>query len=358
MKVPRRPLIAVDLFCGAGGLTRGLLNAGIAVVLGVDINEEYRRTYEANNSPAQFLAKDIRSLTGDEIREHLPKRQKYQLALVGCAPCQPFSSYRRAPSCSEGRLVIEFARLVEDLEPEWIFMENVPGLPNVPGFSAYRRFTKVLKNGGYSFAPETIDAKHFGVPQTRRRFVVLASRTATATLPGKSHGPGAARYRTVREAIAHLPRLAAGQSSREVPNHQAANIAELNLERLKHTPRDGGSRSAWPLRLTLKCHKRRTGHEDVYGRMKWDAPAPTLTCRCFSISNGRYGHPEQHRAISLREAASLQSFPDDYVFYGNSQRSVGEQIGNAVPVLLAEAIGNQMLSSAVRSNGYGTLPAL
>ncbi len=344
-------MIAVDLFCGAGGLTRGLLNAGIDVVLGIDVNEDYRRTYEQNNSPATFLASDIRRVTARQIRQYLPSKRKYQLALVGCAPCQPFSSHRHGQSsCNENRLLMDFARLVDELKPDWVFMENVPGLSKVAGFSAYRRFTKVLAENEFQFVAQTIDAKRFGVPQTRRRFVLLASRRGRVTIPSESHGDGGMPYKTVRDAISHLPRIKAGSVSKTIANHRAADITDLNLKRLKYTPRDGGSRTVWPDRLALDCHKEWDGHQDFYGRMKWDAPSPTLTCRCYSISNGRYGHPSQNRAISLREAASLQSFPDDYVFYGKSQRSIGEQIGNAVPVQLAEAIGRQIVSLATKNS--------
>lgn len=337
-------MIAVDLFCGAGGLTRGLLNAGVNVVLGIDVNEDYRKTYEKNNSPAAFLARDVRNVTAAEIRKYLPTKSTKDLALVGCAPCQPFSSHQRGrASCNRNRLLLEFARLIAELKPAWVFMENVPGLAKVPGFSAYRRFTKTLKDEGYSFEPDTVDAKGFGVPQTRRRFILLAARKVAVSLPSPTHGNGGRPYKTVRQAISHLPPVAAGESKARIANHRAAEITEINLKRLKKTPPDGGGRLSWPEDLELQCHKDSDGHQDVYGRMKWDAPAPTLTCRCYSISNGRYGHPEQHRALSLREAALLQSFPRSYVFYGKSQRSIGEQIGNAVPVALAEAVGKHLV---------------
>ncbi len=339
-------MIAVDLFCGAGGLTRGLRNVGIQVLLGVDVNEDYRKTYEANNGPAKFLSCDIRDLTGNQVTKLLPKHYSDELALVGCAPCQPFSAHRRnQASRNENRLLLEFERLIRELRPGWVFMENVPGLSKVPGYSAYRRFTRTLGLLGYKFEAQVVDAKKFGVPQTRRRFILLATRLGSISLPPATHGPKAIPYKTVRQAIGQLPSIKAGESYPKIPNHQAAEVTLVNLERLKHTPRNGGDRSAWPRKLILKCHSGSKGHEDVYGRMRWDAPAPTLTCRCFSISNGRYGHPTQHRAISLREAALLQSFPKRFKFFGRSQRSIGEQIGNAVPVLLAEAVGRQLQQS-------------
>jgi DNA (cytosine-5)-methyltransferase 1 len=223
-------------------------------------------------------------------------------------------------------------------------LENVPGLARVRGFSTYKRFKSALVSQGYQYVDGTVDAKCYGVPQNRRRLVLIASRVAEPSLPSPTHGEGKERYRTVRDAIGHLPKLVAGQRDPTISNHGAADLMEINLRRLRFTPRDGGGRKDWPKSLALDCHKARQGHEDVYGRMRWDSPAPTLTCRCFSISNGRYGHPDQDRAISLREAASLQSFPEDYQFFGPTQQIIGAQIGNAVPVSLAEAVGRHILS--------------
>ena len=338
-------MIAVDLFCGAGGLTRGLLNAGIDVVLGIDLNEDCRRTFEDNNKPANFLHKDLRCVTAAEIRRYFPPKCKQPLLLVGCAPCQPFSSCRRDFADSEeSTLLREFGRLATDLKPDWILIENVPGLTRVPGFSTFRRFRKVLADLQYNIAPGVIDAKAFGVPQTRRRFVMIGAKHTVPSLPEATHGHAKLDYVTVREAIRHYPPIRAGRVHATIANHRAADVAEINLTRLRHTPKDGGRRLDWSEELQLDCHRDYEGYSDVYGRMKWDAPAPTLTCRCYSISNGRYGHPTQNRAISFREAAALQTFPDEYVFFGKSNRSFGTQIGNAVPVLLAEVMGRHILS--------------
>lgn len=340
-------MIAIDLFCGAGGLTRGLRNAGIGVILGIDNNEECRLTYELNNRPAEFLCSDLRDVEAKDVSRRLAGRSKVPLLLAGCAPCQPFSTHKRsAESDDESKLLREVARMTQALNPEWVFIENVPGLARVKGNSTYRRFKSALREQGYVFADGTVDAKWFGVPQNRRRLVLIASRVGEPSLPEPTHGKGKKSYHTVRAAIGHLPRLAAGERDPGIPNHFAADLTEVNLNRLRLTPVDGGGRLDWPDSVGLQCHKERTGHEDVYGRMRWDAPAPTLTCRCFSISNGRYGHPDQDRAISLREAASLQSFPEEYQFFGPSQRSLGAQIGNAVPVSLAEAIGRHILALA------------
>jgi DNA (cytosine-5)-methyltransferase 1 len=344
---PGRKLVAIDLFCGAGGLTRGLLNAGISVVLGIDCGSHHKETYESNNSPAKFLCRDVAETSAADVLPFLPRDEDFDLALVGCAPCQPYSSHRRSGTkCSDSHLLREFARLVEELKPQWVFMENVPGLAKVRGFSTLLRFKKALATSKFQVDSKVVDAKRFGVPQTRRRFILFASRLGSVSLPESTHGSKEVPYRTVRNAIAHFPSLRAGHSSKTIPNHEAANVSQINMKRLKRTPVDGGGRSDWPKALQLNCHKKQHGHEDVYGRMHWDQPAPTLTCRCFSLSNGRYGHPTQNRAISFREAASLQTFPETYVFSAPSHRSLGEQIGNAVPVALAEAVGRHLMSLA------------
>ena len=211
------------------------------------------------------------------------------------------------------------------------------------GYSTFRRFIHMLKNNGYLYAYNILDAKRYGVSQTRRRLVLLASKFYQPLFPQAKYGNSLRPYRTVRQAISHFPPIEAGECHPEIPNHVAASIEQLNLERLRRTPHDGGDRRAWPANLRLECHKRNyDGHTDVYGRMYWDRPAPALTGRCNSISNGRYGHPEQDRAISLREAAAIQSFPDGYEFIG-SNKHVALQIGNAVPVKLAEELGKQLV---------------
>ncbi len=336
-------LRAFDFFCGAGGLTRGLLDAGIKVIAGFDCDERYRTTYERNNPRVQFIAKDIKDVTLAELKRLAGVTPFKEMLFAGCAPGQPFSQQRKGDKrVRDATLLAEFGRLVEIANPGLVLVENVPGIARVPGFSTFRRFVSLLKRKGYSYAFAVLDAKHYGVPQKRRRLVLVAARSTPVSLPKPKYGPSLLPFRTVRGALAHFPSLKPGESHPSVPNHVAASITPLNIERLSHTPHDGGDRRSWPMRLRLDCHTEDyEGHTDVYGRMAWDAPAPTLTGRCHSISNGRYGHPEQDRAISLREAAALQSFPDGYVFFG-SNRHIALQIGNAVPVQLAEQLGKQI----------------
>ncbi len=335
---------AIDFFCGAGGLTRGLLDAGIDVRAGIDADERCRESYENNNSPSTFVHHDVSSLSASAIRKLIKGATQSSLLFAGCAPCQSFSKQRtsRSPR-ADSTLLITFAEIIAEFLPGFVIMENVPGIRKVRGYSAYRRFVRTLEQNGYKFDDAVLDAKHYGVPQTRRRYLLIASRFGRIDLPVAEYGPQGEEFLTVRDFIAHYPRIRAGQKHPRIANHQSAALSELNLERLRHTRRNGGDRRDWPNHLKLKCHSGDyDGHTDVYGRMRWDEPSPALTGRCNSLSNGRYGHPTQNRAISLREAASLQSFCDDYEFFGSFQH-IAQQIGNAVPVQLAYALGRAVV---------------
>ena len=272
--------------------------------------------------------------------------------------CQPFSKQRKPERAnaknqlrrnSDAKLLKELSRthyrnLEASARPSWRMFpdsEKSGGLARTDALSE--------GNASHQWVLHrrrcVLDAKHFGVPQTRRRFVLIASRTRLIALPRPTHGAGLLPYTTVKEAIEHFPPLSAGNRSRIIPNHVAACLSELNLQRMANTPPDGGDRRTWNESLVLECHKGEyDGHSDVYGRMFWDRPAPALTSKCNSLSNGRYGHPEQNRAISLREAASLQTFPDSYVFHGLDQQ-IARQIGNAVPVVFASALGRAILAA-------------
>ena len=339
-------LRALDFFCGAGGLTRGLLDSGVRVAAGFDIDESCCRTFEQNNSGVRFIRADVRELTASDVLQVIGSTDPEHVLLAGCAPCQSFSPQRKGSGRrSDATLLGEFGRLVEGVLPGHVIVENVPGMQKVRGFSTFRRFLHMLDAKEYRYVYGVLDAKVYGVPQNRRRLVLVASRTVRPFLPKAQFGPGRRAYKTVRQAISHFPGIKAGERHPAVPNHVAASVSELNAERLRSTPHDGGDRRSWPADLELQCHKGTyKGHTDVYGRMHWDQPAPALTGRCNSISNGRYGHPEQDRAISLREAAALQTFPDGYEFFGPDQR-IARHIGNAVPVRLAEELGKSLLLS-------------
>ena len=334
---------AFDFFCGAGGLTRGLLDAGIRIIAGFDCDGNCRSTYETNNPGVKFMAKDIRDVTVNELRRLARVRTFDDMLFAGCAPCQPFSQQRKGERCNrDATLLGEFGRLVAKAKPGVVLIENVPGIARVPGYSTFRRFLRLLQQNRYRYVFDALDAKCYGVPQKRRRLVLIAVRSGIPSLPEPKYGSSLRPFRTVRDAISHFPAIEAGETHPDIHNHAAASITALNIERLRCTPHDGGDRRSWPKRLRLTCHTGDyEGHTDVYGRMSWDRPAPTLTGRCHSISNGRYGHPTQNRAISLREAAALQTFPDGYVFFG-SRTHIALQIGNAVPVQLATALGKHI----------------
>ena len=350
-RMPDKTIItAIDFFCGAGGLTRGFLDRGINVILGIDNRESCRRTYEQNNPSVRFMCCDIRKLSFSQLAKEISGIPRDQLVFAACAPCQPFSKQRTiAKDIHQRTLLSCFTKFVQKFRPGFVLVENVPGIARVKGNSAYKRFISALRRLGYHYDSADVDAKDYGVPQTRRRHVLLASRLTRIYIPEPTHGSSRIPYETVKTAISHFPPIKAGETHPTVPNHRASFLSAANLKRLRHTPSDGGNRRDWPKNLFLPCHKGKyKGHTDVYGRMWWDRPAPALTCKCHSLSNGRYGHPDQDRAISLREAAALQSFPDIYIFYGNSKQEVGDQIGNAIPVRLAREIGRTIVRSCIR----------
>nr|VFJ60988.1 MAG: DNA (cytosine-5)-methyltransferase 1 [Candidatus Kentron sp. DK] len=337
-------ITAVDLFCGVGGLTHGLLRGGIDVVAGIDLDSTCRYPFEANN-PARFFRWNVKDLTASTLKELLDGSSLTLLA--GCAPCQPFSTYSRSRRKERGgsdwELVESFGRLVREVQPHFVTMENVPAVENHPVF---KRFLECL--GGYHTVWDNIDCSKIGVPQTRKRLVLLASKLGAE---GLSLPTGNEATATVRSAIAHLPKLKAGEADLSDPLHIACRLSILNLKRIKAS-RPGGTWRDWSPPLRAACHLKSTGntYPSVYGRMEWDKPAPTITTQCFGYGNGRFGHPEQDRAITLREAAMLQTFPSDYAFVpGNGKLSVsllGRLIGNAVPVRLGEVIGKTLCSHA------------
>lgn len=328
----------IDLFCGAGGLTRGLLDAGIHVVRGVDTDRTAMETYERNNPSAEFAQADIQEISPNDITDGVNRNGG--LLLAGCTPCQPFSNHVPKDTHDERRSLIEcVGTLIKNILPDYVLIENVPRFRNDNPYQT--AFLHTLHDNGYWVDEKVIDAKDYGVPQTRRRYVLLASSKGPIFIP-----KGKAKLRMVRDAIRCYPPIEAGlNDSPEVPNHVSSGLSDKTMERIRLTPLDGGSRSNTPRKLWTNCHLNHTGHTDTYGRMSWDAPAPTLTCRCISLSNGRFGHPEQHRAISVREAAAIQSFRDDYVFYSCMSRNA-THIGNAVPPLMAKALGEAIVAHA------------
>ena len=346
--MPDNPPEVVDLFCGVGALSHGLKLAGCKIVAGYDVDSRCKYAFETNND-ATFYPRDVSKLSASEISAHFSGASPSVLA--GCAPCQPFSTYKqRYDEDPQWGLVRKFAELAVEVAPDFVTMENVPALLRYKGGYVFEEFKSLLEGAGYSVSHTVADCEKFGVPQRRRRLVVLASRSGPAP-ELKSDGLG---YASVREAIGALPRLAAGATSDSDPLHTASALSPKNMRRIKAS-RPGGTWRDWPFELRADCHRRRTGktYPGVYARMEWDKPAPTMTTQCYGYGNGRFGHPEQDRAISLREAAILQSFPADYVFVEPGKRptmkEVGRWIGNAVPVSLAKSVGLAILASYERA---------
>jgi DNA (cytosine-5)-methyltransferase 1 len=336
----------VDFFSGCGGTSAGLRAAGMDIILGLDTDPDAANTFTANFPEAHFIKQDIRSVETEALAPYLLPHQGQPLLFSGCAPCQPFSkqNHRRKMVDDRVALLLQFGRFVERYLPDFIFVENVPRFRRggvVAGDpSPFVTFVGLLERLGYFVDHRVVDARDYGVPQWRKRLVLIAAQRHPPSFPMPTHGPGtpSASYATAWEWIGDLPPIAAGETHPAVPNHRAANLSPLNLCRIRATP-IGGGRLDWPIELRLPCHLGDyAGHTDVYGRMHKDRPASGLTTRCISLSNGRFGHPVQDRAISVREAACLQTFPRDFVFRGNLN-SLARQIGNAVPPLLVERFG-------------------
>jgi len=337
---------AIDFFCGAGGLTRGLLNAGIEVLAGVDNDERLRETYIHNNEPSRFINSDINKIQIHELRETLGIQDSDVTLYAACTPCQPFSTLNRLQGKDKRKvLLLTFAQIVEESPPDFIIVENVPGLNNAIGKEIYKKFLRVLKKGGFTEAADLLDAKHFEVPQTRKRFILVASRHGSISLPEPD--TNANRFATVRGSIEKYPTIADGGTSADYLNHTSRKLKPHLLRIVQAVPKDAGNRrDIADTSILLKCHQKNPNvHKDVFGRMAWDAPSPTLTCRCIDVYCGRFTHPEQDRGISLREAAALQTFDDDYEFFGTSLVGISRQIGNAVPVKLAEQLGKSVIDS-------------
>jgi DNA (cytosine-5)-methyltransferase 1 len=334
----------VDLFCGAGGLSYGFYLEGFDIAAGIDTDEGCRYAFEHNND-AIFIRRDVASLSAKEINA-LFAPDKCRI-LVGCAPCQPFSTYNQKNADPKWQLVTRFGELIEQVRPDLVSMENVPSLLTFRKGSTFKSFVEKLKAADYNVVWDVLYAPDFGLAQTRSRLVLLASRLGTIELPTPTHKQ---KHRTVRDEIGHLPTLSHGEIDDQDPLHRASALSAINFRRIG-AAKPGGTWKDWDRRLVANCHKVETGkgYSSVYGRMSWSKPAPTITTQFYGFGNGRFGHPKQNRGLSLREGALLQGFPPDYEFVAPGERihftQVGQMIGNAVPVRLANAI-----ASAVRDH--------
>src|SRR3989344_562300 len=339
----------VDLFCGVGGLTHGLILEGLDVVAGVDNDVSCQFAFEQNNS-SKFIYKDVSKFSSKEL-EKLYGDAPVKV-LVGCAPCQPFSAISKSKAIGKDddrnrwAPLYRFIKLIQDTKPDVVSMENVPDLCNTKKYPVFADFLKSLSVAGYNVSYKVVDVSRYGVPQKRRRMVLLASRLGEISLIPETHDK--TNVVTVRETIGHLENLKDGEVHKLDVLHRSSRLSEMNKRRIIATPKNGGSAKSWSDDLMPDCFKRDSGKSymtTVYGRMRWDDASPTITTHCTTLGAGRYGHPKQNRAISLREAALLQSFPEYYQFDPPEKISMvktARHIGNAVPVQLGRVIGESI----------------
>ena len=337
----------IDLFCGIGGLSYGMKSKGFKILAGFDLDYTCQYAYEVNNE-AKFVYKDIKEVTKDDI---LPLYSKDAIkVLAGCAPCQPFSSYafkNKTKDPNKYDLLYEFGRLVKEVKPDIVTMENVPAIQKFKLKNVLQDFIEVLKKEGYIVSEKVVYCPDYGIPQTRKRFVLLASKLGEIKFISPTHTKE--NYVTVRDTIGNLPPIEAGEIFLTDPLHRSRVLSTLNMKRMLATPYGGGWKD-WPEELLLECHKKDGGKSfgSVYGRMVWDKPAPTMTTLCTGIGNGRFGHPVQNRAISVREAALFQTFPLQYKFFPDEESvsitKASRYIGNAVPPKLGEIIAECILN--------------
>ena len=338
---------AIDIFCGIGGLSYGLKKAGIPVLAGVDLDGSCQFAYE-KNVQAEFILKDISKVQGEEINEKYWSCKNQVKILAGCAPCQPFSTHlnkvKNKKQTKRWRLISEFKRLVEETNPEIVTMENVPNLANQ---KIFKDFVSLLERKDYFVSYSNVYCPDYGIPQKRRRLVLLASKYGKVSLIPKTHSKE--EHITLRQAIGHLPPVEAGKVCESDPLHRTSKLSDINLRRIKAS-KPNGTWLNWSKDLRLVCHKKKTGktYKAVYGRMSWDEPSPTITTQFYNYGTGRFGHPTQNRALTIREAAVLQTFPENYKFYESENdvfiRRISVYIGNAVPVELGFVIGKSILN--------------
>ncbi|HII81631.1 MAG TPA: DNA cytosine methyltransferase [Methanosarcina sp.] len=350
----KNELKAVDFFCGAGGMTYGMSLAGIKVLAGIDIDPKCKETYTINNPETKYIQKDIYELTEEELAEVTNIRKNDDsLIFIACSPCQFWTkiSTEKEKSKETKDLLVQFQRFVEWFKPGYLVVENVPGLKKHKKEKVLEGFITFLREESYELDDGFIKANNYGVPQTRERYLLMASRVSDRiTLPAEEPDENLI-LRNFIGTHNGFPAIDAGHRDNSDFMHTAANLSEKNKRRIRITPKDGGDRSNWKdnPELQIDAYKGKDHiFRNVYGRMYWDKPASTITTKFHSLSNGRFGHPEEDRAISLREGATLQTFPKDYKFIGSSIDSISRQIGNAVPPELARRIGKEIVENYMK----------
>lgn len=341
----QHPISVVDLFCGVGGLTRGLIDAGLEVKAGYDIDHTCKFAYEENNN-TKFFDRNIREVSGNDFSQDYWNDSQFKV-LVGCAPCQPFSSHsfknKQVHKSEKWNLLNEFLRIVNETQPDIISMENVPNLRNQEIFI---EFVNELSRS-YNVSSSVVFCPDYGVPQRRKRLVLLASKLGPIKIINPTHSKD--EYVTVRDTIKKTKK-------RGDPLNRWTKLSDTNRERIKNSI-PGGNWTDWPDELILDCHRKSSGssYKSVYGRMKWDDVSPTITTQFYNYGTGRFGHPKKNRALTIREGALLQTFPIDYKFFEDEEyvglKTLGRYIGNAVPPKLGEAIGKSIIKN-IEDYGY------
>jgi DNA (cytosine-5)-methyltransferase 1 len=348
---------AIDLFSGAGGLSLGLREAGFKLAASLENDEQAAKTYLENIGP-HLIVKPVEQVSVEEIASFAGLERGECTLLAGGPPCQGFSLQRRG-SREDARngLILEFIRFVEGLQPRFFLIENVSGLMTKHGRPFFRAVIERTAAIGYDCSMKKLNAVHYGVPQVRVRSFLIGERLDIGQAPHfrfPTPNLDESQWLTVGDAIGNLPSPPEdGAPHPDIPNHyREARLSPINLERIRHVP-PGGGREHLPPHLQLACHQNNPTHRhlDVYGRLAWDKPSGTITARFDSFTRGRFGHPEEHRSLTIREGARLQTFPDSFVFFG-SREETARQIGNAVPPRLAQKLGEAFISACQAPREY------
>jgi len=344
-KSKNNKLKAIDFFCSGGGMSFGLQESGINVIAGVDFDPDCEDTYEANIKGAKYVLADVEKLKEEDLSKEIDiKKNDDNLILIGCSPCQYWTIIRtnKNKSKKSKNLLHEFHRFVKYYNPGYVVVENVPGIMNKHKESGLDKFVNGLREQGYAVHYKVINLNNYSVPEMRKRFSLIANRVTKDEIFPKANNscPVVSDFLGEKNGFHKIP---AGHKDKTEFMHTVAGLSDVNIKRLKLTPKNGGSRYSWAdTDMQINAYKNKKGNisfSDTYGRMSWDKPAPTITTKFFSISNGRFAHPEENRAISIREGATLQTFPKTYKFIGSSIAVIARMIGNAVPPIYAKQIG-------------------
>ena len=345
-------LKAVDFFCGAGGMSQGMENAGISVIAALDNDPICRDTYMANHPNSKFILKDIKKYDAKKLHEYVPKLKigDDNMVFIGCSPCQHWSviRHKKEPSMETRNLLKDFLRFVKYYKPGFVVIENVMGIKKNEEESGLSELYEFFDENNYKYenGRGTLSCKFYGVPQTRRRFILIASRVNNVNLPIQDKSLKNIKEFLIDKKGNKLPKLSPGEICSKDHLHKVSNLSEKNIRRLKLI-KGGEGNHKWRdnPELTINAYFNKEGHYYNYGRMAWDKPAPTITTRFFSLGCGQFGHPTENRTISLREGALLQTFPHTYKFMTTTFGKTARLIGNAVPPAFAKRIGDAIMSS-------------